>query len=73
MTLCTLQDTTVIILQDFLCLRCYYVYEWLCVDSDLNYLEETSGGPNLTLATLPKSNKIVLVQVCVCVCMCLCV
>ena len=37
----------------------------MCVDSDLNYLEETSGGPNLTLATLPKSNKIVLVQVCV--------
>ncbi|CAI8055943.1 Exosome complex component RRP41 [Geodia barretti] len=29
---------------------------------DLNYLEETAGGPNLTLALLPKSNKIVLVQ-----------
>lgn len=29
---------------------------------DLNYLEETAGGPNLTLAILPKSNKIVLVQ-----------
>lgn len=31
--------------------------------ADLNYLEETAGGPNLTLAMLPKSKKIVLVQV----------
>lgn len=37
---------------------------WSCVPStDLNYLEETAGGPNLTLAMLPKSKKIVLVQV----------
>ena len=31
--------------------------------TDLNYLEETAGGPNLTVATLPKSGKIVLIQV----------
>ena len=31
--------------------------------ADLNYVEETAGGPNLTIATLPKSGKIVLVQV----------
>ncbi|XP_064394974.1 exosome complex component RRP41-like [Halichondria panicea] len=29
---------------------------------DLNYLEQTSGGPDLTVATLPKSGKIVLMQ-----------
>ena len=33
------------------------------VISDLNYLEETSGGPYLTVATVPKSGKIVLLQV----------
>ena len=30
---------------------------------DLNYLEETARGPTLTVATLPKSGKIVLLQV----------
>ena len=30
---------------------------------DLNYLEETAGGPDLTVATLPKSGKIVFIQV----------
>jgi len=35
----------------------------LHVYTDLNYLEETSGGPDLTVATLPKSGKIVLLQV----------
>lgn len=29
---------------------------------DINYLEETSGGPQLSLAILPKSEKIVLFQ-----------
>lgn len=29
---------------------------------DLNYLEESSGGPRLTVATLPKSGKIVFLQ-----------
>lgn len=29
---------------------------------DLNYLEERAGGPDLTVATLPKSGKIVLLQ-----------
>lgn len=33
--------------------------------TDLNYLEETAGGPDLTVAMLPKSGKIVLLQVCV--------
>ena len=37
--------------------------DYICCAIDLNYLEETAGGPNLTLALLPKSNKIVLVQV----------
>lgn len=31
--------------------------------SDLNYLEESARGPTLTVATLPKSGKIVLLQV----------
>ena len=31
--------------------------------ADLNYLEQASGGPDLTVATLPKSGKIVLIQV----------
>lgn len=39
----------------------FIIHVYLCID--LNYLEETAGGPNLTLAILPKSNKIVLVQV----------
>ena len=38
-------------------------YVFPSVSTDLNYLEETAGGPNLTVATLPKSGKIVLVQV----------
>ncbi|EDO26065.1 predicted protein, partial [Nematostella vectensis] len=29
---------------------------------DINYLEESTGGPQLTLAILPKSDKIVLFQ-----------
>lgn len=29
---------------------------------DINYLEESSGGPKLSLAILPKSEKIVLFQ-----------
>jgi exosome complex component RRP41 len=29
---------------------------------DINYLEESSGGPQLSLAILPKSEKIVLFQ-----------
>lgn len=33
------------------------------LSSDLNYLEERAGGPDLTVATLPKSGKIVLLQV----------
>ena len=38
---------------------------WLLALShaDLNYLEETAGGPRLTVATLPKSGKIVFLQV----------
>lgn len=39
---------------------CISVLLFMC--ADLNYLEETAGGPNLTLATLPKSKRIVLVQ-----------
>ena len=34
--------------------------------ADLNYLEEMAGGPDLTVATLPKSGKIVLLQVSEC-------
>ena len=29
---------------------------------DINYMEESSGGPQLSLAILPKSEKIVLFQ-----------
>ncbi len=29
----------------------------------MNYLEEGASGPNLTLAMLPKSNKIILLEV----------
>ena len=29
---------------------------------DINYLEESSGGPQLSLAILPKSEKVVLFQ-----------
>ena len=42
---------------------CACVQHEFCYDTDLNYLEEVAGGPNLTLAILPKSNRIVLVQV----------
>ena len=38
------------------------VYD-ICLCADLNYLEETAGGPRLTVATLPKSGKIVFLQV----------
>ena len=30
---------------------------------DMNYLEEGANGPNLTVAILPKSDKIVLLEV----------
>ena len=39
-------------------IMCMFVF---CLD--LNYLEETAGGPDLTIAALPKSGKMVYLQV----------
>lgn len=49
-------------MKDFVC-ACSASYIEDTPMLDLNYLEETSGGPDLTVATLPKSGKIVLLQV----------
>ena len=35
----------------------------LVFSKDLNYVEECAGGPDLTIAALPKSGKIVYLQV----------
>ena len=56
-----------------------YSFQWLIglvlfLYTDINHAEEMCGGPDLTVATLPKSRKIVFLQVCIYVCvLCLCV
>lgn len=32
--------------------------------SDLNYVEDSAGGPDVTVGILPKLDKVTLVQVC---------
>lgn len=41
---------------------CVYWSLWL-VFLDLNYIEECAGGPDLIVAALPKSGKILYLQV----------
>lgn len=48
-------------MKDFVCATSAgYIED--CPVLDLNYLEETSGGPDLTIATLPKSGKLIYIQ-----------
>lgn len=70
---CVLTNQSYVHTYTFCCTCCSYAYsvplhiviavKLLFSYADLNYLEQTSGGPDLTVATLPKSGKIVLIQV----------
>ena len=44
-------------------IACVPITVWLVFFKDLNYVEECAGGPDLTIAALPKSRKIVYLQV----------
>lgn len=48
-------------MKDFVC-ACTATYIDNTPMLDINHLEEMAGGPDLTVATLPKSGKIVLLQ-----------
>jgi len=36
----------------------------LCDVADLNYIEDSGGGPDLTVGIFPKLDKVSLLQVC---------
>ena len=55
-------ENTTIVGQCINVFQCLEFWDTNCF-TDLNYLEETAGGPDLTVAMLPKSGKMVLLQV----------